>query len=439
MVYANVACVVSAQSTPDVNIRHTPAPGMYDFEMFQQKDLFYTSVGNDTLVLGGDQSRIKQCCVLSKTSCIRDCIGKFLNNREVYEWVNGFFSNPDAFKKWRGFLRDQKYGKKNDVKENPVHILDGPISDRNYKFSFWVLSSSSCVFSHTETLSDIILFPRYGMRNGIHVHSGPCVAVSEDSLKYMLSGMAGRDAPLNLLYTICKPSPDLHLHLADPQETGNVYSVKNSQQWKCDTIFLAYNRNNELYSMAPTQHDLDLTLANIGIPENAKDNKELIFDLGENETQKLKIYKADGRPYVFAEGCVFSSVECEEFKSTSGEDVFANVTMYRQTRHNDETHDKYNEVFVSPVRTTDMPWSYVSQTIGSESGSNLKIVNNILVSRESYMDAMLKKATGGQPKRHLMTIPGVMHVYKTPKSGVCVYLMMSVESKCCVRFNYRDP
>ena len=113
MVYANVACVVSAQSTPDVNIRHTPAPGMYDFEMFQQKDLFYTPAGNDTLVLGGDQSRIKQCCVLSKTSCIRDCIGKFLNNREVYEWVNGFFSNPDVFKKWRGFLRDQKYGKKN--------------------------------------------------------------------------------------------------------------------------------------------------------------------------------------------------------------------------------------------------------------------------------------------------------------------------------------
>ena len=439
MVYANVACVVSAQSTPDVNIRHTPAPGMYDFEMFQQKDLFYTPAGNDTLVLGGDQSRIKQCCVLSKTSCIRDCIGKFLNNREVYEWVNGFFSNPDAFKKWRGFLRDQKYGKKNDVKENPVHILDGPISDRNYKFSFWVLSSSSCIFSNSETLSDVIFFPRHMMRNGIHVHSGPCVAVSGESLKYMLSGKAGRDAPLNLLYTICKPSPDLHLHLADPQETGNVYSVKNSQQWKCDTIFLAYNRNNKLYSMAPTQHDLDLTLANIGIPENAKDNKELIFDLGENETRNLKIYKAGGEQYVFAEGCVFSSVECEAFESTSGEDVFANVTMYRQTRHNDETHDKYNEVFVSPVRTTDMPWSYVSQTIGSESGSNLKIVNNILVSRESYMDAMLKKATGGHPKRHWMTIPGVMHVYKTPKSGVCVYLMMSVESKCCVRFNYRDP
>ena len=109
MVYANVACVVSTQSTPDVNVGFSPTPGMYDFEVFQQKHLFYTdNISN----LDDHQPEVKQLCVLSKTSSIRHCIDSFLDDSGVTKWVNGFFSNPTEFKKWRkDFLNDPKYEK----------------------------------------------------------------------------------------------------------------------------------------------------------------------------------------------------------------------------------------------------------------------------------------------------------------------------------------
>ena len=119
----------------------------------------------------------------------------------------------------------------------------------------------------------------------------------------------------------------------------------------------------------------------------------------------------------------------------------ANVSVYKKEMYDckKDSRDKtgaseifHNTTWFSPVCTDDMPWSYVN--VQNEKDGPL--FKQMLVSKESYIDAMLFKAinngNGCKPvlNKHLATIPGVLHIYKTTTGGACVYLMVSENSAC---------